>query len=505
MSKNLLEDAFGAYKPSIDALLAYAKACGLEGEEHTVMAGGIAFHGADLCVLVGGASQAGKTAVSEVVMSMPITRLEPPKEIVNNRHLLFEEGRILTLEFGSKTAIAYTEEKLKQTDSLYVPEYQKLIENGEASRLAQEALKSFGEGRDVYRDVTNVNKGKTDEQILKRSNFWTNIATENPLKIDVETGNRVLPLFVDVSAEQTRRIMKAKAEREFRAGRHPKMLPDDMLAFKHFIKKYRQSKGQQFDNPFSTYITEHYLPAKYIKSRRAIDFYLSFNRAICKWHYLNGNRLVDEGAVLINIEDIYQTEEIYGAQCRFDMLQLDPNSMEIFHIFERFQAGKGDKKKVQVSDDGRNTLDTSTIHKELTAAGFNLKLNVVEQMLDELQECGYLEYSTGTKQRGTRYMLVDVEKPVNSVIDYMAVFEYGCDLMANHAPNISGKWKDSQLKDGQLIAKNPFTGEDVNLTQVTQPRREVKEVAESPITLHKKGNTDLGKFVSEEPKKVKWT
>lgn len=505
MTKNLLEEAYSSYKPELHAILDYAKACGLEGEEHTVLAGSIAFHGADLCVLVGGASQAGKSHLSEIVMSEVVPRLDPPKVIVNNRDLLFKEGGILAMEFGSKTAIAYTEEKLNSPlmRGLYIPEYQKIVESAEASKLALEALKSFGEGRDVYRDVTDVKKGGVNEQHLKRSNFWANIATENPLKLDVETQNRVLPLFVDVSMEQTRRIMHAKAAKEFIAGRQVKMIPDEMLSFKQFMISYREQKELEFENPFAAYIADNYLPAKYIKSRRAIDFYLAFNRAIAKWHFINGHRVsTREGRILVNIEDIYQTEEIYGARCRFDMLQLDPNSMEIFKIFERYQRGEGDVKKIVMSDDKRVQLDISTIHKELTANGINLKINVVEQMLDELQECGYLEYATGLKQRGTRYMVVDVDKPVHSAIDYPLVFHHGAVLVREYLPDVVDAWEASQKTNGELTATHPFTGARVNLSNIGKTEAQ----AQAEVLLGGRG-VEVEPLLEKVPKqaKIKWS
>lgn len=493
MTKNILEENLSTYKPGLHAILDYGKSCGLEGEEATLMAGSIAFHGADLCILVGGASQAGKTHLSEIVMSQVVPSTDTPHDIVNDRERLLDQGGILQLEFGSKTAMAYNEKKLGVADGLYVPEYQKLIDAG-ASNLALEALKSFGEGRDAYRDVTNVHKGNTQEQKMKRSNFWTNLATENPLKLDIETGNRVLPLFVDVSAEQTKRIMLHKAKKEFVAGRQLKMMPEETLAFKHFMKKYRTTRELIFENPFAEYITSQYLPSKYIKSRRAIDFYLSFNRAICKWHYLNNNRMDIDGHILLNIEDIYQTEEIYGLRCRFDMLQLDPNSMEIFNVFQKYQGPNVDKKKLQFNDDGRVMMDISTIHKELSSSGgINLKINIVEQMLDELQECGYLEYTTGTKQKGCRYMLVDTDKPVQSLIDYQSVFNHGAEMIKEWIPDAYEEWVTKQIYQGKMIVSNPFTGAHVNLLDSIK--------SEAPVQRSEKLNPQPKKSTLD----VKWS
>lgn len=465
MTTNLLEAAIDSYKPNIDSILKYGKACGLEGEHLTLMAGTIAFHGADLCVMITGASQAGKTHLSKIVMSMVVPRAEDVDDIINNREMLLQEGGILSLEFGSKTAMAYNEAKLLEASGIYIPEYQKLADDN--NKLVQEVLKAFGEGRSSYRDVTDVQKKRVVQQNMKRSNWWSNIATENPLKLDVETGNRVLPLSVDVSAEQTKRIMLHKARKEFVAGRQLTMMPEETLQFKHFMKKYRGTSDLVFENPFAEYIADNYLPNKYIKSRRAIDFYLAFNKAICKWHFLNGNRLLVDGHVLLNIEDIYQTEEIYGPVCRFDMLQLDPNSLEIFKIFERHQKNPG--KGVIIHEDNRVMLDVNLIHKELsTSGGINLKINIVEQMLDELQECGYLEYSSGLKSRGCKYLLVDVDKPVHSVINYESIFSKGCEMVSKWLPEHYELWKNNQLINNELKVRHPFSGEFVNVKELKQ-------------------------------------
>lgn len=458
---NLLEELTKDYKPQLFDIIKYGQACGLEGEHQTLVAGAIAFHGGDLCVLVTGASQAGKTHVSKIIMSMMVPRTDGVDEIVDNRELLLREGGILGLEFGSATAIAYSEQKLQEARQIYLPEYQKAIDAG--NKLMLEVLKAFGENRSAYRDVTEVSKKEVRQQEMKRSNWWACIATENPLKIDVETGNRVLPLSVDVSAEQTRRIMLHKARKEFVAGRQVKMLPDEALQFKHFMRKYRDAKDIIFENPFAEYIAANYLPSKYIKSRRAIDFYLAFNKAVAKWHYLNGNRMIVDDHVLLNIEDIYQTEEIYGTRCRFDMLQLDPNSMQIFDVFSRLQK-ETNKDNLLYHTDGRVMLDVSQIHKELASkGGINLKINVVEQMLDELQECGYLEYSTGVKERRCRYLLVDVDKPINSIVDYGTILSHGTRLVREWLPEAAKEWESIQKSK----VHSPFTGELVDLFNAT--------------------------------------
>lgn len=406
--------------PTLVDLLNFYRHNGLVGEEKTAILQTLgAIHG--LCFGIESLSGSGKTYTLNIILDLL------PKEYV------------YIIPQASDKAIMYDTEKVNQAKIIVVTELQKSANN----KTVIEVLKDLGEGRTAERKVTKADRSGVEEQKIEagKSIIYT-LALENWFKKDRELERRYFQLYTDISEGQTRRILSSAAQKEYLTEEDLRIMSDgEILALKEHIRGCLILSPSRYINPFADSIIQN-MPTN-IKARSFINHYFNLIQASAKFHHRE--RLKEGGNIFVSLEDVYLISELYNEQFLKSTLRIPLAGEELLTLFdeERFTS-------------------SADVHKRLKHKKSPLTFPVVNDMLEELAEAGYLE-KEDYDSRGDNYRKISDIKIIENKIDWQSVWESGLEIIMKNYPERAGAWIEAQAKDGRVSALDPLKGGEVQL------------------------------------------
>ncbi|QSG06350.1 hypothetical protein [Halapricum desulfuricans] len=445
--------------PSFFELLQLAKDHGLVGEEDTVLTVTVAAVRGGLVILYG-ISRGGKDMVIEAALS------------------LFPDDYSYEWSSGSdsKTANYYDAERLNQYDVHYLGDLARMDE--ETEKIA----KPWGEGKDAERKKTNMTggpdgEGDVDTQILycPRTTFAT-IATDNrnfDLNDWPEFQKRAFMKGVDGTKSQTEEILRRKAlEHADRVERN--ISPVDAARIREYmgsipVDQFHEHPNNKIVNPASLNIIEQKpLPTEFAEARFDGDKLLGFIETVTLIRHVN-RFTVDTGRglkMLTTPNDVWYTMKILGENMVMSALNLTDEDQAILRYL-------------------RESNDTPTkrdIQQDLRAAGYNIQSKDVKRSIDSMLDRGYIRIASDGGTSYTYTLSEFASITTHKVgLDYDEIVEAAADGIYK-VPGIPEEVADAYVErycEGNgLFAIDPYTGEEVDITEDNSLQEAVNEATE---------------------------
>lgn len=441
---------YSKHKPTLSELNKYFDDLGLVGDEETRLILSIAII-RRLCVGVVSLAGSGKTAITDAVLS------------------LFRPQQIYTLGASSDKAQLGKQDKINSASVLHLTELQKAAQSGDT---VIEMLKDLGEGKDYVRDKAVKGGQEIEVQRIKagKAILYTK-AIENKFDSDAELDRRFPRVTTDISQQQNKRVIRAKATRRSDPFKKKSLSETATNAVQfHMAELLKEGVDEYvFINPLADYIAE-YIPSTFAISRTFTDHYFNMMDGVAFFN--KHKRLVVEKEVdgkkkkliFITPEDCFQAHSIYGKQFLQDVMNLPPNGMAVIDAF-KYAKDKGisssAKKKWDFGGENEEKeitkLTLSDLFKVLKTMGFVMKEQVIIKMLDALKESGYIyeDISNTGNLKNPEYYLTDEAIAFDNFIDWNEAISAANDKMRELFPEYYGQYRDFCVNEFE----NPFTGE----------------------------------------------
>ena len=441
--------------PTFYSLKQLAKDHGLVGEEDTLLTVTVAAVRGGLVVLYG-ISRGGKDWVIERALK------------------LFPSDYSYEWSTGSSsdTAAYYNEDEINSYDVHYLGDLARMDE--ETEKIA----KPWGEGKPAKRQYTNINNAEGDEvetQVLDppRTVFAT-IATDNrnfDLNDWPEFQKRAFMKGVDGSKEQTEAILMRKAEE------HADLIernidPVEAAEIREYmgsipVGDFHNHPNNKIVNPASVEIIEqHPLPTEFAEARFDGDKLLGFIETVALINHVD-RLTVDTGRglkMLVTPTDVWYTMKILGENMVMSALNLTDEDQAVLRFLR----------------ESNETPSKRDIQQGLQKAGYSLAKKDVSRSLDSMIERMYVREQQGTPNT---YVLAEFATITNHRVglDYQRV----ADACAEGVYNIPGvpevvadAYVDRFTSGNGLFAIDPYSGEEVNITEDTSLQDSVDEATD---------------------------
>jgi hypothetical protein len=443
--------------PTFYSLLQLAKDHGLVGEEDTLLTVTVAAVRGGLVVLYG-ISRGGKDWVIERAL-----KLFPP-----------DYSHEWSSGSDSATANYYDAERLNQYDVQYLGDLARMDE--ETEKIA----KPWGEGKDAERKKTNMaggenGEGDVDRQVLKcpRTVFAT-IATDNrnfDLNDWPEFQKRAFMKGVDGSKEQTEAILRRKAME------HADLIdrnidPVEAAEIRQYmgdipVNDFHDHPNNKIVNPAAVEIIEQKpLPTEFAEARFDGDKLLGFIETVTLINHVD-RFTVDTGRglkMLTTPTDVWYTMKILGENMVMSALNLTDEDQAVLRFLR----------------ESNETPTKRDIQQGLQQAGYAIAKKDVSRSLESMIERMYVREQQGTPNT---YTLSEFATITNHTVglDYAEV----ANACAEGVYNIPGvpevvadAYAERYTQGTGLFAVDPYTGEEVDITEDTGLQDAVDEATE---------------------------
>jgi hypothetical protein len=241
-----------------------------------------------LSAILQASSAAGKSYLLATVV-----KLFPPEDVLDTTHMSAKSLYHYEEDIAHKWVIS-GERPHKQDDS-----------NADATAALRQ-LKSEGRITEFVTQGSGEHKTVTKETVGPIAH--TETTTHKRVNIFAEDLNRSLLLRPDESAEQTRRIMKARAK-EYTTG---KPVDQQAIIDRHqaFQRQLRKLKDRRVFIPFADHLADK-IPDSKIEMRRAISQILSMTEAVALLHEHKRKRMpAPDGRIVATEQDYAIAREL---------------------------------------------------------------------------------------------------------------------------------------------------------------------------------------------------
>ncbi|OYR54983.1 helix-turn-helix transcriptional regulator [Halorubrum halodurans] len=443
--------------PSFFELLQLAQDEGLVGEEDTLLTVAVAAVRGGLVILYG-ISRGGKDWVIERAL-----KLFPP-----NYSYEWSSGS------DSDTANYYDAERLNRYDVHYLGDLARMDENTE------KIAKPWGEGKPARRKYTDMSKGEGDEVQVQKLDpprtIFASIATDNrnfDLNDWPEFQKRAFMKGVDGSKSQTEQILRRKAlEHADRVERS--VSPVDAARIREYmgsipVDDFHDHPNNKVVNPAALNIIDQKpLPTEFAEARFDGDKLLGFIETVALIRHVN-RFTVDTGRgykMLATPADVWYTMKILGENMVMSALNLTDEDQAILRYL-------------------RETNETPTkrdIQQDLRGAGYNIQSRDVERSLKSMIERGYVRVASDAGTANTYTLSEFASITTHEVgLDYSEVVSAAKEGVYD-IPGIPEEVADAYVsrycEGNGLFAIDPYTGEEVDITEDTGLQEAVDEATE---------------------------
>lgn len=215
----------------------------------------------------------------------------------------FPKTAYYKVDAGSEKILIYNEESFEHKTVIF-SEADSLPEEGPGAA----ALRAIISDNKMSYEYVAKAKGKVEKFITKRIEKQgpTNCITTSTKRLSKQLGTRMLCLTIDDSAEQTRQVMRAIAERVNNPDiKH--FAEDDFIALQLYIEKF--GKKQVFI-PIADELAE-YIPPDQVRMRRDFEQFLTAIQASALLHQFK--RETDkQGRIIATCQDYKYAAEVFG-------------------------------------------------------------------------------------------------------------------------------------------------------------------------------------------------
>jgi Fe2+ or Zn2+ uptake regulation protein len=434
--------------PTFHQLLQLAKDNGLVGEADTVLAVIVAAVRGGLVVLYG-ISRGGKAFPAD-------------------HYYEWSSGS------SSDTANYYNAEKLNEYDVQYLGDLARLDE--ETEKIA----KPWGEGKDARREYTDVSREEGDqvvEQVLEcPRTVLATIATDNrnfDLNDYPEFQKRAFMMGVDGSKSQTEAILRQKAlEHADRVDRN--IEPVEAAEIRNYmgaipVDDFNDHPNNKLVNPASLNIIEQKpLPTEFAEARFDGDKLLHFIETVTLINHTS-RFTVDTGRgfkMLTTPVDVWLAMKVIGENMIMSALNLTDEDQAILRYLR-----ESDK-----------TPSKRDIQQDLRGAGYNITTKDVRRSLDSMIDRGYVRIADDSGNVNT-YTLSEFATVAQHKVglDYSEVVEAckeGVYEIGGVPEEVADAYVERFCEGNGLFAIDPYTGEEVDITEDTSLQDNVDEATD---------------------------
>ena len=443
--------------PSFFELLQLAKDNGLVGEEDTLLTVTVAAVRGGLVVLYG-ISRGGKDWVIERALE-----LFPPDYSYE-----WSSGS------DSDTANYYDAKRLNDYDVHYLGDLARMDE--ETEKIA----KPWGEGKDAKRKLTNINAPEgeeVEEQVIEAPRtVFASIATDNrnfDLNDWPEFQKRAFMKGVDGSQSQTEAILRRKALEH--ADRIEKEIsPVDAARIREYmgsipVDDFHEHPNNKVVNPAAVNIIEQNpLPTNFAEARFDGDKLLGFIETVTLVRHVN-RFTVDTGRglkMLATPADVWYTMKILGENMVMSALNLTDEDQAILRYLR----------------ESNETPTKRDIQQDLRGAGYNIQSRDVERSLKSMIERGYVRVASDAGSANTYTLSEFASITTHKVgLDYSEVVEAakeGVYEIPSIPEPVADAYVSRYCEGNGLFAIDPYTGEEVDITEDDSLQSAVDEATE---------------------------
>lgn len=419
LEENVLSISADYFSPSLKQLSCFYSDYGLVGNVETSL---LMTLGATnkLCFGIKSLSGSGKTVALDILVK------------------LLSEDNVYLLKQASDKAFLYDADSVNKAKVIVLTELQK-----SATKTMIDVLKDLGEGKAAERKVTNQERnGVTSQEIKSDKSVIYTLAVENWFKEDKELERRYFTLSTDISTAHIENVLMTVAEKAY-LGKKSRKLSDaqekELVRHVRFCLDY---EPQEYINAFAPKIAES-MP-KNVKSMSFIKHYFNLVNSCTKFHY--PERFADAGALFTSLQDVYYIDVLYSKKMDYSVRNISFFEESVLALFEK--SGKA--------------LDFQDVH-QLIAGQFSLDPGAIKETLDNLVNMDYLK-SDFCEYRNC---YLKIEHPERNWKEY---FDAAYKIINDNYPEITEKWKYSQMTGNKIIAENPFTGEKVVLVDFSEKK-----------------------------------
>lgn len=426
--------AYDEYKPTLADLNRYFEDQHYVGDEETRLSLPIAIIIRKPCGVVSGAGT-GKTLLTDIALE------------------LFVPSSLYTMEAGSEKSQLAKKEQINNAQILYLSEIQKAGK----SDVVVELLKNLGEGKDYKYSRTKQGMPNETEEIVIDSGkalVYTK-AIENAYDTDDELNRRFTRFTTDMSEKQNKNVVKSKAHRRVNPFRAHILEEKEVNALKYHMQSLLEENANNyvFVNPLADYLAE-FIPTTFAVSRSFTDHYFDLMNGVA--YFNKHERIIKEiehkketkKVVFVAPEDCWQLLRIYQKQFMQEVLNIPPNGIYIFEVFNHAKE-KGMQSKATGGFFTENQKSKVGLTKEqifslLKERGIVLKDNLIQKLLLDLMMSGYIteeEIQTNNKKI-KEYCLTGDAVNFEQYIDWSKAIEACIETMKVEFPEYASEYQE---------------------------------------------------------------
>lgn len=379
---------------------------------------------------------------------------------------LIKQSNIYFKDAGSTTSFFYDADKINKAKLVVFMELQK-----DKGHSTVEAIKSMTEGKSATRKVTDIAHGEVKNQEIKPKTVMYTLAIENDTKPDAELRRRCITMSTDISKEQTADVLNLKAR--LRWDPDSIKIMDDEEA-EDIRNKVNRVLNYSFKivNPFAlefAKIVADIAPDQ--KVRSMMEHFWDVLEGVVKLNNATDAIYVGEGGskVLANVQDLYQTIDIYKDSFLRDVYSIPPLGDIILKGFDNVSQVKAtdkgpsnvDLSKFGATSDNHQWVDVNHLRKAIKEEQkVVLAKNVVIQICRQLVDAGYLEdWKDG---QVIKYQVQEKFREFSKP-SFDRLIENASMLVKAKYPEVYDKWYSRQFEP----YVHPITGKKVEITDKT--------------------------------------
>ena len=427
---------------------------GLVGESHVAITmTAVAISGKPIGFGIEASAGAGKTETLNTIFA-----------IEGKNHGLIDQKYVSFWESGSNTALYYKSDEINEKPILVSTELQK--DKGDNTI---EAFKSMTEGKSAKRNVTNMAQGTVDTQEIKPKTVIYSLAVENDYKTGAELQRRFITMSTDVSKKQTEDVLRVKGMGRWDKKSTECMTDLDVQKVKRSVNSLIPMKYNVL-NPFAPFISEimaRIAPDQKIRSTSSHFFNVVEGVTKLNLNQYGAPIMISEGdsiSVLVNIQDVYQTLDIYKNSFIRDIHGIPPQGDIVLNSFDSIdmfmdETPKDSKGNVNLGvyvdnkKSGAVWYDVQDIKKAIhKGQNVAMKTAIVKDMCDRLVDAGYL--SSMKDGAMWKYKVEDKYTEFKNP-SYTELLDSAKTLVKDKYPERYEQWLEIQSKD----YTHPITGE----------------------------------------------
>lgn len=376
--------------------------------------------------------------------------------LIKKKYVYFKDA-------GSATSFFYDADQINKAKIVVFKELQK-----DKSDMTVEAIKSLTEGKSAGRKVTDVTVKDVVKQEIKPKTVFYTLAIENDTKPDAELRRRCITMSTDISKSQTCNVLEIKAKMQWDPASIKVMSEKEANDIRENVNALLLTKSE-IANPFAiefAKIVAEIAPDQ--KVRSMMNHFWDVMAGVTKVNSYNRvNAVVNDKLItLSNIQDLYQTLDIYKDSFLRDVYSIPPLGDVILQGFNDAQIVEA-TAKTTVSDlskygmitTNNQWVDVNHVRKAIKEKqNIVLAKNVVIQICRQLVDAGYLEDAKidDTIKYQVQEKFREFEKP-----SPQKLVDAAYKLVQEKYPQKAEQW----LKQQSESYVHPITGDTVKLIE----------------------------------------